>query len=41
MEFLLNLKIANNKPINKPIINDADNSFKVIIAAPNNFGRLV
>ena len=38
---LFNLKIANNKPINKPKSNDTDNNFKVIIDAFKSFGKLV
>ena len=40
MEFLLNLKTANKNPINKPMIKDADNNFKVITAALSSFGKL-
>ena len=39
--FLFNLKTANKNPINKPVIKDADNNFKVITAALSHFGKLV
>ena len=39
--FLFNLKTANKNPINKPMIKDADNNFKVITAALSSFGKLV
>ena len=39
--FLLNLKIANKRPINIPKNKDNDNNFKVTTAAPNSFGKLV
>ena len=39
--FLLTLKIAKQRPINNPKINDADNSFRVIKVALSNLGKLV
>jgi hypothetical protein len=41
MIFLFNLRIANNKPMNKPTIKEADKSFKVIPAAFINLGKLL
>ena len=35
------LKIANNSPINNPIIKETDKSFRVIIAALSNLGKLL
>ena len=34
------IQFNKNNPINKPINNDTDNNFKVVILANNNFGKL-
>jgi hypothetical protein len=40
IEFLLNLKIANKRPMNKPNTKDKDKSLRVTLAAISNFGKL-